>query len=36
MSKKTDLSSDIAWSTPEAIGVHGYDRRQDLMGTAHR
>jgi len=32
MSKKTDLRSDIAWSTPEAIGVHGYDLCQDLMG----
>ena len=35
MSKKTDLRSDIAWSTPEAIGVHGYDLCQDLMGTVN-
>ena len=32
MTQRTDLRSDIAWSTPEAIGVHGYDLCQDLMG----
>lgn len=32
MSKATPLRSDIAWSTPEAIGVHGYDLCNDLMG----
>ncbi len=26
------LRSDIAWSTPERIGVHGYDLTRDLMG----
>lgn len=32
MSKNTKLHSDIAWSTPDAIGVHGYDLCNDLMG----
>ncbi len=32
MSKNTRLHSDIAWSTPDAIGVHGYDLCKDLMG----
>lgn len=32
MSKKTPLRSDIAWSNAEAIGVHGYDLCNDLMG----
>lgn len=35
MSKKTDLRSDIAWSTPEAIGVHGYDLCNELMGEVN-
>ena len=35
MSKKTSLRSDIAWSTPEAIGVHGYDLCRDLMGEVN-
>lgn len=26
------LRSEIAWSTPQAIGVHGYDLCEDLMG----
>ena len=32
MRKKVALKSDIAWSTPDAIGVHGYDLCNDLMG----
>ena len=32
MGKNSKLHSDIAWSTPEAIGVHGYDLCNDLMG----
>ena len=35
MSKRTPLKSDIAWSTPEAIGVHGYDLCNDLMGEVN-
>lgn len=35
MSKQTALRSDIAWSTPEAIGVHGYDLCNDLMGEVN-
>lgn len=35
MNKKTALRSDIAWSTPEAIGVHGYDLCNDLMGEVN-
>jgi citrate synthase len=35
MSKKARLRSDIAWSTPEAIGVHGYDLCKDLMGEVN-
>ncbi len=35
MSKRTALRSDIAWSTPDAIGVHGYDLCQDLMGEVN-
>lgn len=34
-SKTTPLRSDIAWSTPEAIGVHGYDLCNDLMGEVN-
>lgn len=30
--KTTEVRSDIAWSTPEQIGVHGYDLTEDLMG----
>lgn len=32
MTSKKNLYSDIAWSTPEAIGVRGYDLCNDLMG----
>ena len=35
MDKKITLRSDIAWSTPEAIGVHGYDLCSDLMGEVN-
>ena len=35
MRKTTPLRSDIAWSTPDAIGVHGYDLCQDLMGEVN-
>ena len=35
MSKRAPLRSDIAWSTPEAIGVHGYDLCNDLMGEVN-
>ena len=35
MTKKSPLRSDIAWSTPEAIGVHGYDLCHDLMGEVN-
>jgi citrate synthase len=35
MSKRTPLKTDIAWSTPEAIGVHGYDLCNDLMGEVN-
>jgi hypothetical protein len=35
MKKNTDLRSDIAWSTPDAIGVHGYDLCHDLMGEVN-
>ena len=33
--KQTELRSDIAWSTPEKIGVHGYDLTEDLMGKVN-
>ena len=32
MSHSKPLRTDIAWSTPNAIGVHGYDLCNDLMG----
>ena len=32
---KKPLRSDIAWSTPEAIGVHGYDLCNELMGEVN-
>lgn len=32
MAKRTTLKSDIAWSTTEQIGVHGYDLCNDLIG----
>ena len=35
MTKKQALRSDIAWSTPQAIGVHGYDLCKDLMGEVN-
>ncbi|MES2976944.1 MAG: citryl-CoA lyase [Pseudomonadota bacterium] len=35
MSKAAPLKSDIAWSTPEAIGVHGYDLCNDLIGEVN-
>ncbi len=35
MDKKTPLRSDIAWSTPATIGVHGLDLCQDLMGEVN-
>jgi citrate synthase len=33
MTKKTNFHSDIAWSTTDAIGVHGYDLCNELMGV---
>jgi citrate synthase len=33
--KTTEVRSDIAWSTPEKIGVHGYDLTEDLMGKVN-
>jgi len=35
MGKHTALRTDIAWSTPQAIGVHGYDLCNDLMGEVN-
>ncbi|OGA99783.1 MAG: citryl-CoA lyase [Burkholderiales bacterium RIFCSPHIGHO2_12_FULL_61_11] len=35
MRSKSPLRSDIAWSTAEAIGVHGYDLCHDLMGEVN-
>jgi citrate synthase len=35
MSNRVPLRSDIAWSTAEAIGVHGYDLCNDLMGEVN-
>ena len=35
MSKPSSLKSDIAWTTAEAIGVHGYDLCNDLMGEVN-
>jgi citrate synthase len=35
MSKKSPLRSDIAWSTPDTIGVHGFDLCNDLMGEVN-
>jgi citrate synthase len=32
MSKTVPLRSDIAWSTADTIGVHGYDLCNDLLG----
>jgi citrate synthase len=32
MTNQKKLHSDIAWSTADAIGVHGYDLCNDLMG----
>ena len=33
--KTRPLRSDIAWSTADAIGVHGYDLCNDLMGEVN-
>jgi citrate synthase len=30
--KPAEVRSDIAWSTPDRIGVHGYNLTEDLMG----
>ena len=35
MSNPKRLRTDIAWSTPDAIGVHGYDLCNDLMGEVN-
>ncbi len=35
MSGKKNLRSDIAWSNEQAIGVHGYDLCNDLLGTVN-
>jgi citrate synthase len=35
MSKNKTLRSDIAWSNAQAIGVHGYDLCNDLMGEVN-
>ncbi|APW38777.1 citryl-CoA lyase [Rhodoferax koreense] len=35
MSQRTPLHTDIAWSTPEAIGVHGHDLCNDLLGEVN-
>lgn len=35
MRPKSPLRSDIAWSTADAIGVHGYDLCKDLMGEVN-
>ncbi len=32
MSKRKQLHTDIAWTSPDTIAVHGYDLCQDLMG----
>jgi citrate synthase len=32
---KAPLRTDIAWSTADAIGVHGFDLCQDLMGEVN-
>ena len=34
-SDKTGLRSDIAWSTADKIGVHGYDLTEELMGKVN-
>jgi citrate synthase len=35
MASQKNLRSDIAWSTSDAIGVHGYDLCSDLMGEVN-
>lgn len=35
MRHESPLRSDIAWSTADAIGVHGYDLCKDLMGEVN-
>lgn len=35
MKPKKELRSDIAWSSAEKIGVHGYDLTEDLMGKVN-
>lgn len=35
MRPESPLRSDIAWSTADAIGVHGYDLCNDLMGEVN-
>jgi citrate synthase len=35
MNKKTELRSDIAWSTPDQISVFGYDLPRDLIGRVN-
>lgn len=32
MANRVELRSDIAWSTPDRIGVHGYDLIRDIIG----
>jgi citrate synthase len=35
MDKQRELRSDIAWSSADKIGVHGYDLTEDLMGKVN-
>jgi citrate synthase len=35
MSGKKELRSDIAWSTADKIGVHGYDLTEELIGEVN-
>lgn len=35
MSNPKRLRTDIAWSTPDAIGIHGYDLCNDLIGEVN-
>ena len=32
MKRRSGIRSDIAWSTPDRIGVLGYDLTRDLIG----
>jgi citrate synthase len=35
MNKKASIRSDIAWSTPDRIGIFGYDLVRDLIGRVN-